>query len=134
MKGLHARLVVCATILIGQVIGEEVKYTIPTAYVERNKPNGFSVSIPHSDGIELFAFHGNLNSPVVHTEACQFSADISKHINNRWTFTNQTKTISRGDKLYYSLYVLKDGLGYRLDNQKHIFTGNLVEYLYKIIQ
>lgn len=53
----------------------------------------------------------------------QFSADILKHKNGRWTFTNRKHEIKPGDVLYYWLYVQKDSLGYRRDDQKHEFTG-----------
>lgn len=56
----------------------------------------------------------------------QFSADILKHKNGRWTFTNRKHEIKPGDTLYYWLYVQKESIGYRRDDQKHEFTGKVI--------
>lgn len=100
-------------------------YTVPKARIEVLHPKGFSVSIPDTPGIQMFAFHGNLNSPMEGLENGQFSADVLKHKNGRWTFANRKHEIKSGDVLYYWLYVQKDSLGYRRDDQKHDFTGAL---------
>lgn len=101
-----------------------IAYAVPKARVEVLHPKGFQVSIPDIPGIQMFAFHGNLNIPMEGLENGQFSADILKHKNGRWTFTNRKHEIKVGDVLYYWLYVQKDSLGYRRDDQKHEFTGN----------
>lgn len=62
-------------------------------------------------------------------EAGQFSQDILKHRSGRWTFTNRKHEIKPGDILYYWLYVQKDSLGYRRDDQRHEFTGECVVLL-----
>lgn len=122
MWTLSARLV-CLCILLPLVACE--RYTVPPARIEVNHPKGFSVSVPDSQGIQLFAFHGNLNSPMEGLEAGQFSADILKHKGGRWTFTDKKHEIKVGDTLYYWLYVQKDSMGYRRDDQKHVFSGEL---------
>lgn len=48
-------------------------YAVPKARIEVLHPKGFSVSIPDTPGIQMFAFHGNLNSPMDGLEAGQFS-------------------------------------------------------------
>lgn len=98
-------------------------YVVPKARFEVLHPKGFAVSIPDTPGIQIFAFHGNLNSPMEGLEAGQFSADITKHKNGRWTFTDRKHEIKPGDIMYYWLYVQKDSLGYRRDDQRHEFTG-----------
>lgn len=98
-------------------------YIVPKARIDVLHPKGFSVSIPDTPGIQIFAFHGNLNSPMEGLEAGQFSQDILKHRSGRWTFTNRKHEIKPGDILYYWLYVQKDSLGYRRDDQRHEFTG-----------
>lgn len=98
-------------------------YTVPKARIEVLHPKGFSVSIPDVPGIQLFAFHGNLNNPLEGLEAGQFSQDILKSKNGHWTFTNKKYEIKAGDTIYYWLYVQKDTLGYRRDDQRHEFTG-----------
>lgn len=107
-------------------------YTVPRARIEVLHPRGFSVSIPDTPGIQIFAFHGNLNSPMEGLEAGQFSADILKHRTGRWTFSDKRHEIKAGDILYYWLYVQKDGLGYRRDDQRHDFTGKRSCFCYFI--
>lgn len=104
-------------------------YVVPKARVEVLHPKGFTVSIPDTPGIQMFSFHGNLNSPMEGLENGQFSSDILKHKNGRWTFVNRKHEIKPGDILYYWLYVQKDSLGYRRDDQKHEFTGKCLFYL-----
>lgn len=107
-----------------------IAYVVPKARIEVLHPKGFSVSIPDTPGIQLFAFHGNLNSPMDGLEAGQFSADILKHKNGRWTYVNRKHEIKPADVMYYWLYVQKDSLGYRRDDQKHEFTGEINIYIF----
>lgn len=100
-------------------------YVVPKARIEVLHPKGFTVSIPDVPGIQTFSFHGNLNSPMEGLENGQFSAEILKHKGGRWTFMNRKHEIKPGDVLYYWLYVQKDSIGYRRDNQKHEFTGKI---------
>lgn len=90
-------------------------YKVPTATVEVLHPKGFQVSIPHEEGITLFAFHGKLNEPMVGLEAGQWSRDITKHRNGRWTFIDHNTKLEEGDTIYYWTYVIHNGLGYRED-------------------
>ncbi|XP_031623801.1 uncharacterized protein LOC116341082 [Contarinia nasturtii] len=106
------------------VFAVTVAYVVPKARIEVLHPKGFSVSIPDTPGIQLFAFHGNLNSPMEGLENGQFSADILKHKNGRWTFIDRKHEIKPGDVLYYWMYVQKESLGYRRDDQKHEFTDS----------
>lgn len=129
MSNLNVRLI-CMSILMRLVIGD--RYTVPPARIEVNHPKGFSVSIPDTQGIQLFAFHGNLNSPMEGLEAGQFSADILKHKGGRWTFTDKKHEIKVGDTLYYWLYVQKDAMGYRRDDQKHVFSGEFQFEIYGV--
>lgn len=115
-------LMLCVALAVG--------YVVPKARIEVLRPKGFSVSIADHPGIQSFAFHGNLNSPMEGLENGQFSADVLKHKNGRWTFTDRKHEIKPGDILYYWLYVQKDSLGYRRDDQKHEFTGNTPNLLH----
>lgn len=117
--------VVCVFILN---VAFSVGYVVPKARIEVLHPKGFSVSIPDTPGIQMFSFHGNLNSPMEGLENGQFSADILKHKSGRWTFANRKHEIKPGDILYYWLYVQKDSLGYRRDDQKHEFTGKIFRH------
>lgn len=116
-------LIASALIVLMVNVAFSLAYVVPKARIDVLHPKGFQVSIPDTPGIQLFAFHGNLNSPMEGLESGQFSADILKHKNGRWTFKNLKHEIKVGDVLYYWLYVQKDSLGYRRDDQKHEFTG-----------
>lgn len=111
------------SIVLAMYVALSVAYVVPKARIDVLHPKGFSVSIPDAPGIQLFAFHGNLNSPMDGLENGQFSADILKNKNGRWTFINRKHEIKSGDVLYYWLYVQKESLGFRRDDQKHEFTG-----------
>lgn len=39
-------------------------YETPTPRVELLSPRGFRVSIPDAPGVQLFAFHGNINQEI----------------------------------------------------------------------
>lgn len=121
--GLSCTLALVLVLILNTTLA--ASYAVPKARIEVLHPKGFSVSIPDHPGITTYSFHGNLNSPMEGLENGQFSADILKHKNGRWTFTNKKHEIKPGDVLYYWLYVQKDSLGYRRDDQKHEFTGEL---------
>ncbi|XP_059617355.1 uncharacterized protein LOC132262193 [Phlebotomus argentipes] len=78
-------------------------------------PHALRVSIPDSPGIQLFAFHGNINDPIGETEAGQMSRDVIHKASGRWIFETQTETFKIGDTLNYWIYVIHRGLGYRSD-------------------
>ncbi|XP_013116957.2 gram-negative bacteria-binding protein 3 [Stomoxys calcitrans] len=88
-------------------------YEAPTALVEVFYPQGFRVSIPHENGISLFAFHGKLNEEMEGLEAGTWARDIAKPKEGRWTFTDRNAKLKLGDTLYYWTYVIYKGLGYR---------------------
>ncbi|XP_072385465.1 uncharacterized protein [Diabrotica undecimpunctata] len=79
-------------------------------------PKGFRVSIPQEEGIQLFAFHGNLNVPMNGLEAGQFSQDVVQSKRGRWIFEDRQTKLKRGDVIYYWLFVIKDHLGYRRES------------------
>lgn len=103
-------------------------YTVPKATVELHQPKGFSVSIPHTKGITLFAFHGSVNEPLDDLAAGQFSKDINNVTNDRWTFVDATTAIKSGDIINYWTYVIKDGIGYRRDAQHYFVSGMRKEF------
>ncbi|XP_033149588.1 gram-negative bacteria-binding protein 3 [Drosophila busckii] len=91
-------------------------YEAPKATVEVFYPKGFQVSIPHEEGITLFAFHGKLNEEMEGLEAGTWARDIVKVKNGRWTFRDRETTLKPGDILYFWTYVIYNGLGYREDD------------------
>ncbi|XP_004518426.1 gram-negative bacteria-binding protein 3 [Ceratitis capitata] len=92
------------------------QYEVPKAKIEVFYPKGFEVSIPHEEGITLFAFHGKLNEEMEGLEAGTWSRDIVKVKNGRWTFRDREARLALGDTLYYWTYVIYNGLGYREDD------------------
>lgn len=91
-------------------------YHIPEPVITAFKPKGFEISIPHEEGVILFAFHANINRQMNYLEAGQISKDITKKVGNRWVFKDKNLHLRTGDILYYWLFVIKDGLGYRRDD------------------
>lgn len=75
----------------------------------------------------MFAFHGKLNEEMEGREGGTFSRDILKPKNGRWTFTDKTTKLKKGDILYYWTYVdYFDGrnkLGYTNDDQMFVVEG-----------
>ncbi|KAF5292535.1 hypothetical protein FQR65_LT01681 [Abscondita terminalis] len=92
------------------------KYVIPEPEIHAYHPRGFSVSIPNEPGIRIFAFHGKVNEELLDLEAGQFSKDIIRPTNNKWTFLDRRTKLNIGDTINFWLFVIKDGLGYRYDN------------------
>ncbi|EDW73269.1 uncharacterized protein Dwil_GK16747 [Drosophila willistoni] len=91
-------------------------YEVPKARIQVFYPKGFEVSIPHGEGITLFAFHGKLNEEMEGLEAGTWARDIVKMKNGRWTFRDRVSVLKPGDVLYYWTYVIYNGLGYREDD------------------
>lgn len=99
------------------------QYEVPEPTIEVLKPKGFKVSIPDEDGISLFAFHGTVNREMDGLEAGDMSRDILKKHRGKWTFFEKKLKLKKGDTVYFWLYVLKDGLGYRLDDASFTYNG-----------
>jgi hypothetical protein len=74
-------------------------------------------------GIQLFAFHGNVNKEMNGLEAGQMARDIIKAKNGRWTFYDDRLRLKVGDVIYYWLYVQYEGLGYQKLDQTWTVTG-----------
>ncbi|XP_066254750.1 beta-1,3-glucan-binding protein-like [Euwallacea similis] len=94
-------------------------YTVPAPKIEIFD-KGFRFSIPHEEGVQLFAFHGNINEPMNGLEAGHFSKDILKKCNDRWVFEDKTRKLVAGNIVYFWLFVIKDELGYRYDDGEYI--------------
>lgn len=101
----------------------ECQYEVPKPVIEVLKPKGFRVSIPDEEGITLFAFHGNVNREMDGLEAGDMSKDILKKRKGKWTFFEKKLKLKKGDTVYFWLYVIKDGLGYRLDDASFTYNG-----------
>lgn len=113
-------LLSCAFILTAVVLGGA--YKVPKAQVRVFYPKGFEVSIPHEEGISLFAFHGKLNEDFDGLEAGTWARDIPSAKRGRWTFRDRETALNLGDTLYYWTYVIYNGLGYREDDGAYVVT------------
>nr|ATU82852.1 secreted Beta-GRP-like protein [Pristhesancus plagipennis] len=89
------------------------------------QPKGFRISVPHTDGMTLFAVHLNVNKEMFTLEAGQVAVDVVKRKGDRWVYENDSLRIRPGDKLYFWLYVIYDRLGYRTDFQEYTVPGDL---------
>ena len=107
-----------------------LRYTIPRPLIQAFSPQGLEVSIPHTPGIQLFAFHGSINKFLDGTEIGDMRKHVLERDGERWAYKNSTVKLRLGDKIYYRLYVVKDNLGYRLQHGMFEVKGNFpVEYL-----
>lgn len=104
---------------------KSVQYKVPVATIKAFSTKGFSVSIPDSPGLRIFAFHGNVNSVIGQLEGGTFSKDVLQPENGFWIFRDTSVKLKAGDVINYWLFVEKDGLGYRQDSQKFVVKGKL---------
>ncbi|EDW31174.1 GL20727 [Drosophila persimilis] len=123
-----SRFIVWSFCLLALLLCVQVQsYEVPKAKIEVFYPKGFEVSIPHEEGITLFAFHGKLNEEMEGLEAGTWARDIVKMKNGRWTFRDRLAVLKPGDTLYYWTYVIYNGLGYREDDGTFVvdaYSGN----------
>lgn len=101
-------------------IQHTLAYEVPTAQIKVFYPKGFEVSIPHEEGITLFAFHGKLNEEMDGLEAGTWARDIVKPKEGRWIFRERNTKLKLGDTLYYWTYVIYNGLGYREEDGVYV--------------
>lgn len=105
-------------------IGISRPYTLSRPQIEVYKNGGFQVTLPDSPGIQLFAFHGKINCEFIGHEAGTYSIDIKEKTNGKWVYHNKDALLKIGDTIYYWLYVQKDNVGYRKDDNKfEVFGG-----------
>ncbi|XP_062131163.1 gram-negative bacteria-binding protein 3 [Drosophila sulfurigaster albostrigata] len=101
-------------------------YRVPNARIRVFSPKGFEVSIPHDEGISLFAFHGKLNEEFDGLEAGRWSRDIPNARRGRWTFRDRETVLKVGDTLYFWTFVIHKGLGYREDDGAYVVNQNQI--------
>ncbi|XP_055683750.1 beta-1,3-glucan-binding protein 2-like isoform X2 [Lutzomyia longipalpis] len=99
-----------------------VSYRIQSPIVEVC-PQALRVSIPDSPGVQLFAFHGNINHPIGETEAGLMSKDVTRKTTGRWVFETTAESFTLGDTINYWIYVQHRGLGYRSDVMKYTINA-----------
>ncbi|KAK9891871.1 hypothetical protein WA026_017357 [Henosepilachna vigintioctopunctata] len=92
-------------------------FTFPDVKLEAFKPEGFKASIPETEGVKLFAFHGNKNRNLSQVEPGEFNRDIVNPKLNGWSYFNPNLKLNIGDKVYYWVFIQHGQLGYRQVNQ-----------------
>ncbi|XP_052121645.1 beta-1,3-glucan-binding protein-like [Frankliniella occidentalis] len=103
-------------------VAADGEYEVPDPIIKAFSPKGLSVSIPDSEGVELFAFHGNVNRELGEREAGEMSMDIRKKSKEGlWTYQSQRK-LKVGDVINYWLYVQRFGRGYERLGQTFYVT------------
>lgn len=116
------RLTLSCVFLLSTVLGLSWAYEVPKAQVRVFYPKGFEVSIPHEEGISLFAFHGKLNEDFDGLEAGTWARDIPNAKRGRWTFRDRETALQIGDTLYFWTFVVYNGLGYREDDGAYVVS------------
>lgn len=120
---MYLALLLCSLAFTCTTRGHADPYTVPEPLIQLLSPKGLRVSIPHEEGITLFAFHGSVNTPLLGLEAGQISADVVHKKGSRWVYENKKVKVHPGDEIYFWLYVLRNNLGYRLDDGYHKVSG-----------
>lgn len=100
-------------------------YQVPAALVSTLSPKGFKVSIPHEEGITLFAFHGKLNKPIINLSDQDWAADIIRPTKDRWVYENHDVFVRPKDILYYWLTVRYHGMDYHTMHQRIMFNNQI---------
>lgn len=98
----------------------EQTFTIPDINIQALDPKGLMVSIPDSPGVQLFAFHGNVNQPIKGKEDGTINKQILAPQNGVWSFTDPTVQLKAGDTVYYWIFVQHQRLGF--DKQEQQFS------------
>lgn len=104
--------------------------TVPL--VEGLSPKGLRVSIPDEKGIQLFAFHGKVNSRIRKLETGTMSKDIMQPTNGRWVYENFDIQLRIGDIVHYWIFVQINGFGHRIENLSTIITELIPDNTNKI--
>lgn len=119
MWPLKVTLCVALASLASNAEQTDKPYTFPEPLIEAYEPRGLRVSIPDEEGIELFAFHGNINKRLDMIDAGDLSKDVVAKTADRWVFEDKRAALHEGDTLHFWLFVIKNHLGYKLDNQTY---------------
>lgn len=105
------------TIIVAQ------KYNFPKPLFEVTKSNGLEISIPDTAGLQLFAFHGNINKEIGSSDPGDISGEVFRAINGRWTIKKSNVILLEGDVINYWLYVQANGVSSVKENQRYTFEA-----------
>lgn len=81
------------------------------------------MSVPNIKGMQLFGFHGNVNSPIGLREGI-YSSDIRRpSANGRWEYSTSDVQLRNGDIINYWIAAQVNQESFRVENLKHIVKG-----------
>ncbi|GLV35938.1 Gram-negative bacteria binding protein 3 [Carabus blaptoides fortunei] len=95
----------------------EQTFPIPDINIQALVPKGLIVSIPDSPGIELFAFHGNVNEPIKGKEDGTINKQIPAAQDGVWSFTDPTVQLKAGDTVHYWIFLQHQRVGFSTQEQ-----------------
>ena len=91
-------------------------YVLPTPTFEILQPQGIRVSIPHEEGMQFFAFQGNVNKNIGPSEIGVISGEVYKQKGGKWTVRTESVNVRDGDKINYWMYAQVNGSTYKGEN------------------
>jgi len=94
------------------------KFKISDVNIEVFQPKGLRISYQDEPGLELFAFHGQVNSQLDENEHGEISGEVTKPESNYWVIYKPDIELKIGDEVNYWIYVQHNRLGYRKDGVK----------------
>lgn len=107
-----------------------IRNNIPNPYPQLDRPlveplcpQGFRVSVPNINGMQLLGFHGNINSAIGNREG-NYSGDVRVPSGNgRWEYTNFESQLRNGDIINYWIVAQVGQENYRVENLRHVVKG-----------
>ncbi|EFA11591.1 Gram-negative bacteria binding protein 2 precursor [Tribolium castaneum] len=98
------------------------QFVIPDVTLEAYAPKGFRASIPALPGIQMFAFHMNVNKKISQVDPGDYRQDYTSPDGNVWSYFNSDLSLNIGDTVNYWIFVQHEKLGYRKDNVEWTVT------------
>ncbi|KAK2585336.1 hypothetical protein KPH14_010017 [Odynerus spinipes] len=98
-------------------------YTLPQPQFEVLQPSGLRISIPDAPGLQLFAFHGNINKQISSGSPGEISGGVFRAKNGQWTLNVSNVVVQEGDVINYWIYVQANGGSFVKDNQSYRIRG-----------
>lgn len=99
---------------------EDNRFVVPVPEIQAFVPKGFRASIEDVPGIRMFVFNGNINRELRSLEPGGFSGETRHIKNGKWSVEDHNLRLEVDDVIYYWIFVIKDRLGYRLENGRFV--------------
>ena len=91
-------------------------YVLPTPTFEILQPSGIRIWIPHEEGMQFFAFHGNVNTGIGPSAVGVISGEVYRQRGMKWTVQKEGVNVRDGDTINYWMYVQFNGSSYKTNN------------------